>query len=107
MFQPLELFIGLRYLRSRRWQALVSFRTAASLLGLALGVTALIVILSVLNGLEAETRSRLLELSAQSFGPVAPCVVRCPACEDTVVFPIDLRALLVTAPTCTGGVVSF
>ena len=66
MFQPLELFIGLRYLRSRRWQALVSFRTAASLLGLALGVTALIVILSVLNGLEAETRSRLLELSAHA-----------------------------------------
>src|SRR5690349_6304129 len=40
MFQPLEWFIGLRYLRSRRWRALVSFRTAASLIGLALGVTA-------------------------------------------------------------------
>lgn len=66
MFQPLEWFIGLRYLRSRRWRTLVSFRTAASLLGLALGVTALIVILSVLNGLEAETRSRLLELSAHA-----------------------------------------
>ena len=66
MFQPLEWFIGLRYLRSRRWRALVSFRTAASLLGLALGVTALIVILSVLNGLEAETRTRLLTLSAHA-----------------------------------------
>ena len=66
MFQPLEWFIGLRYLRSRRWRALVSFRTAASLLGLALGVTALIVILSVLNGLEAETRDRLLALSAHA-----------------------------------------
>jgi lipoprotein-releasing system permease protein len=66
MFQPLEWFIGLRYLRSRRWRSLVSFRTAASLLGLALGVTALIVILSVLNGLEAETRDRLLTLSAHA-----------------------------------------
>ncbi len=66
MFQPLEWFIGLRYLRSRRWRALVSFRTAASLLGLALGVTALIVILSVLNGLESETRTRLLALSAHA-----------------------------------------
>jgi lipoprotein-releasing system permease protein len=66
MFQPLEWFIGLRYLRSRRWRAFVSFRTAASLLGLALGVTALIVILSVLNGLEAETRARLLALSAHA-----------------------------------------
>jgi len=66
MFQPLEWFIGLRYLRSRRWHTFVSFRTAASLLGLALGVTALIVILSVLNGLEGETRSRLLALSAHA-----------------------------------------
>jgi lipoprotein-releasing system permease protein len=66
MFQPLPWFIGLRYLRSRRWRALVSFRTAASLLGLALGVTALIVILSVLNGLEGETRSRLLALGAHA-----------------------------------------
>jgi lipoprotein-releasing system permease protein len=66
MFQPIEWFIGLRYLRSRRWRAFVSFRTAASLLGLALGVTALIVILSVLNGLEAETRTRLLALSAHA-----------------------------------------
>jgi lipoprotein-releasing system permease protein len=66
MFLPLPWFIGLRYLRSRRWRAFVSFRTAASLLGLALGVTALIVILSVLNGLETETRTRLLELSAHA-----------------------------------------
>jgi lipoprotein-releasing system permease protein len=66
MFQPLELFIGLRYLRSRRFRALVSFRTAASLLGLMLGVMALIVILSVLNGLESETRTRLLALSAHA-----------------------------------------
>jgi lipoprotein-releasing system permease protein len=66
MFQPLELFIGLRYMRSRRWRALFSFRTAASLLGLMLGVMALIVILSVLNGLETETRTRLLALSAHA-----------------------------------------
>jgi len=66
MFQPLECFIGLRYLRSRRWRGLVSFRTAASLLGLMLGVMALIVILSVLNGLESETRTRLLALSAHA-----------------------------------------
>jgi lipoprotein-releasing system permease protein len=66
MFQPLEWFIGFRYLRSRRWHALLSFRTAASLVGLALGVTALIVILSILNGLETETRTRLLAMSAHA-----------------------------------------
>src|SRR5690348_410845 len=66
MFQPLESFIGLRYLRWRRRRTLVSFRTAASLIGLMLGVMALIVILSVLNGLESETRTRLLALSAHA-----------------------------------------
>jgi lipoprotein-releasing system permease protein len=66
MFQPLEWFIGLRYLRSRRRRGVVSFMTAASLLGIALGVAALIVILSVMNGLETETRTRLLSMSAHA-----------------------------------------
>ena len=52
MFQPLECFIGLRYLRSRRRRGVVSFMSTASLLGIALGVAALIVILSVMNGFE-------------------------------------------------------
>src|SRR5690606_14520260 len=66
MFQPLEWFIGLRYLRSRRKRGVVSFMSAASFLGIALGVAALIVILSVMNGLETETRSRLLSMSAHA-----------------------------------------
>lgn len=66
MFQPLEWFIGLRYLRSRRRRGVVSFISAASLIGIALGVAALIVILSVMNGLEAETRTRLLSMSAHA-----------------------------------------
>ncbi len=66
MFQPLECFIGLRYVRSRRRRGIVSFMTGASLLGIALGVAALIVILSVMNGLETEARNRLLSLSAHA-----------------------------------------
>jgi lipoprotein-releasing system permease protein len=66
MFQPLEWFIGLRYLRSRRRRGVVSFMSAASLIGIALGVAALIVILSVMNGLESETRTRLLSMSAHA-----------------------------------------
>src|SRR6185295_10250514 len=62
MFQPLEGFIGLRYLRSRRRRGVVSFMSAASLIGIALGVAALLVILSVMNGLETETRNRLLSM---------------------------------------------
>ena len=66
MFQPLEWFIGLRYLRSRRRRGVVSFMSAASLIGIALGVAALITILSVMNGLETETRTRLLSMSAHA-----------------------------------------
>ena len=64
MFQPLELFIGLRYVRSRRRRGIVSFMSGASLVGVALGVAALIVILSVMNGLESELRNRLLTMTA-------------------------------------------
>jgi lipoprotein-releasing system permease protein len=63
MFRPLECFIGFRYLRSGRRRGVVSFMTAASFLGIALGVAALIVILSVLNGFETENRTRLLRMT--------------------------------------------
>lgn len=49
----------------------------------------------------------LLELRARSFGPVAPCVVRCPACEETLEFALELRDLLVAAPDEVRGVVAF
>ncbi|HEX5420715.1 MAG TPA: lipoprotein-releasing ABC transporter permease subunit [Gammaproteobacteria bacterium] len=64
MFHPLELSIGLRYVRSRRRRGVVSFMSGASLVGIALGVAALIVILSVMNGLETELRSLLVALTA-------------------------------------------
>jgi lipoprotein-releasing system permease protein len=66
MFQPLPLFLGLRYVRSRQHKFFVSLITWVSLVGVALGVAALIVILSVMNGFEAELRERLLVLSAQA-----------------------------------------
>ena len=64
MFQPLPLFVGLRYVRARSHRFFVSFITWVSLAGVALGVAALIVILSVMNGFEGELRDRLLSLSA-------------------------------------------
>ena len=64
MLNPVELFIGLRYLRAKRRTRFVSFITLISLLGIALGVAALIVILSVMNGFEGELRTRLLSMSA-------------------------------------------
>jgi lipoprotein-releasing system permease protein len=64
MFHPLPLFVGLRYARARTHRYFVSFITWVSLAGVCVGVAALIVILSVMNGFESELRSRLLALSA-------------------------------------------
>ncbi len=66
MFQPLSLFVGLRYVRARQHKFFVSFITWVSLAGVALGVAALIVVLSVMNGFEGELRDRLLALSAHA-----------------------------------------
>ena len=64
MVHPLPLSIGLRYVRARSHKFFVSFITWISLAGVAVGVAALIVILSVMNGFAGELRDRLLSLSA-------------------------------------------
>jgi lipoprotein-releasing system permease protein len=66
MFQPLPVFVGLRYSLAREHSFFVSFITWVSLLGVAVGVAALITVLSVMNGFEAELRGRLLSLSAHA-----------------------------------------
>ncbi|HUO79969.1 MAG TPA: lipoprotein-releasing ABC transporter permease subunit [Steroidobacteraceae bacterium] len=70
MIRPLELFVALRYVRARAGG--VSLITWLSVGGVALGVMALIVILSVMNGFEAELRGRLLSLSAHATLLPAP-----------------------------------
>jgi lipoprotein-releasing system permease protein len=60
------LFVGLRYVRARTNKFFVSFITWASLVGVCVGVAALIVILSVMNGLENELRDSLVALSAHA-----------------------------------------
>ncbi len=52
MFRPLELFIGLRYTRAKRRNHFISFISVISMAGIALGVMALIVVLSVMNGFQ-------------------------------------------------------
>ena len=60
MFKPLSLFIGLRYLRAKRRNHFISFISLTSMIGLALGVLAMIVVLSVMNGFQKEMSSRIL-----------------------------------------------
>ena len=66
MFRPWELFVGFRYLRAKRQNQFVSFITLASMLGIAVGVAALIVVLSVMNGFENELRARLLSMTSHA-----------------------------------------
>ena len=66
MFHPLSLFVGLRYVRARSHKFFVSFITWTSLAGVCVGVAALIVILSVMNGFEGDLRQRLLALDADA-----------------------------------------
>jgi len=110
MLNSLPLFVGLRYVRARSHKFFVSFITWVSLLCVCLGVMALIVILSVMNGLEGELRDRLLSLSAharifvspqangtQDWNALAAAVRREPNVTGAAPF-IELEALAVRRP---------
>jgi lipoprotein-releasing system permease protein len=66
MFRPLEIFIGLRYTRAKRRNHFISFISLTSILGIALGMTALITVLSVMNGFEKELRARILGMASHA-----------------------------------------
>ena len=66
MFRPLELFIGLRYTRAKRRNHFISFISLVSMLGIAVGVTALITVISVMNGFEKELTDRILGMVAHA-----------------------------------------
>jgi lipoprotein-releasing system permease protein len=60
MFQPVSLFIGLRYSRSKKRAGFISFITFFSTVGILLGVASLITVVSVMNGFEGELKKRIL-----------------------------------------------
>ncbi|CAG1065026.1 Lipoprotein-releasing system transmembrane protein LolE [uncultured bacterium] len=59
-----ELFIGLRYLKAKRKQTFISVITFISILGITVGVTALIIVLSVMTGFEENLREKILGINA-------------------------------------------
>ncbi len=62
MFQPFTLFVGVRYTKAKRRNNFISFISLVSMMGIALGVMALITVLSVMNGFEKEVRDRILSM---------------------------------------------
>src|SRR5688500_18174880 len=71
-----ELFIGLRYTRSRQRTRFISVISLISIVGIALGMTVLITVLSVFNGFQREVRTRMLgavaHVQVQGFGETLP-----------------------------------
>lgn len=63
-FAGYELLVGLRYTRAKRKNHFISFISLTSMVGIALGVAALIVVLSVMNGFQKELRSRILGVAS-------------------------------------------
>ena len=115
VYRPLALFVGLRYLRAKRRTQFVSFITLVSLLGIAIGVAALIVILSVMNGFEHELRTRLLSMSSHATVTAAEGALAdwsqltavandFPGVEGAAPY-IEIEALLGLGPNLTGAVV--
>jgi lipoprotein-releasing system permease protein len=62
MFKPLALCIGLRYTRAKKRNHFISFISAISMLGIALGVLVLITVMSVMNGFDREIKDRILTM---------------------------------------------
>jgi lipoprotein-releasing system permease protein len=66
MFRPLSVFVGLRYTRAKRRNHFISFISLISMLGIMLGIVALIVVLSVMNGFHKEIQERILGMASHA-----------------------------------------
>ena len=115
MFHPLPLYIGLRYTRAKRRNHFISFISLISMLGIMLGITALIVVLSVMNGFHKEIRDRILSMAshatlADPYGGMAdwqPLLERVRAHPDVVgAAPfVEVQAMLVGGSNVSGALV--
>lgn len=74
MLKNIPLYIGLRYMRAKRRNQFISFISAFSLIGMALGVMALIVVLSVMNGFDREMKERILSVIPHGYIDQTPAL---------------------------------
>lgn len=102
MYQPVALFIGLRYMRGRAADRFGRFVSWLSTIGITLGVMALVTVLSVMNGFERELQNTILGLMPQAL------ITSDSGSIDPRRFPADnlkLQGVSATAPLTTGDVV--
>lgn len=100
MFRPYPLFIGLRYTRAKRKNHFISFISIVSMVGIALGATVLITVLSVMNGFQEELRSRILGMTSHaSILPLADYMDEWPSVASQA---IEHPEVLAAAPFVEG-----
>lgn len=74
MLKNIPLYIGLRYTRAKRRNQFISFISAFSLVGMALGVMALVIVLSVMNGFDREMKERILSVIPHGYIDQVPAL---------------------------------
>jgi lipoprotein-releasing system permease protein len=110
--RPYELYVGLRYTRAKRRTHFISFISFISILGIALGIWALISVMSVMNGFEKEIRARILGAAAHiqvmgadgtiaSWEPLATAVKANPEVLAAAPF-VNAQGLLTNGTTVRG-----
>ena len=112
---PYELVVGLRYLRARRRNRFISINSAVSMIGIAVGVWALIVVLSVMNGFQKEVRERILGVVSHvqisgagnrlaDWRPIAKLASQNPHVVGSAPF-VQAQAMLVAGQAVRGALV--
>ena len=110
-----ELLVGLRYTRAKRRNHFISFISLTSMAGIALGVAALIVVLSVMNGFQTELRTRILGVAShvqisgannrlQDWPAVAAAAKQHPHVQAAAPF-VNAQAMLSNGQAVRGAVV--
>ena len=110
-----ELLVGLRYTRAKRRNHFISFISLISMAGIALGVAALIVVLSVMNGFQKELRARILGVASHvqissvanrlaDWEKVAALAAQDPRVKASAPF-VNAQAMLSTGQAVRGSVV--
>ena len=110
-----EILVGLRYTRAKRRNHFISFISAISMAGIALGVAALIVVLSVMNGFQKELRTRILGVASHvqisgpnnqiaDWQPVAKLALEDPRVKGAAPF-VNAQAMLAVGQAVRGSVV--
>lgn len=105
---PVSLFIGLRYSQSRKGNAFISFITLFSVAGIFLGVVALTLVSSVMNGFEGELKKRILgvipHLTVNSEGQMTALDLQTQSPEITQVTPFLQQEALIQSSKDLSGV---